>query len=54
LSKLGEVEPLAAMRFRSDGEDPSRGGSFDSFEQQIRQQEWSKMVDCESQLEAVG
>ena len=39
LSKLAKGEPVAAMRLRSNGDNPRRRRSPEAFEQQVRQQE---------------
>ena len=53
LSEGIEVEAVAAMRLRGDGDDPRWRGGLEAFEQQISQQERRQMIDREGQLEPI-
>jgi hypothetical protein len=48
-----DVDALAAMRFRSDGDDACGRRGPETVEQEIGEQERRQMVDREGQLEPI-
>src|SRR5215472_9527108 len=53
MRELADVDPVAAMRFGSDGDDPRRRRGLEALEQQMRQKKRGEVVYSEGQLEAI-